>query len=221
MEPRAEGPLNAMSVAHSFSKADQVHLPGQPFASVEADLDIEGKPSLNTGIHETELGIDEVVVEEHASPGAKQEIQFFSFGVARDLVAHAGFNTGDHRDQAVGDTVLCGNLLNQRLLVRIAGAQVDDWAFLSEGCLAGSLFELLGNSLDVMAKIFEQNLLVPEKAHHSPGVGNGTQGASKDQSVESVQDSDDFIGETLYKTLHGVLLFFGKSIGNRSVLNRG
>src|ERR1700736_4824393 len=43
-----------------------MHLSRQPFPSVEADLNGEREPSLNTGIEEAEDGMDLVVVEEQA-----------------------------------------------------------------------------------------------------------------------------------------------------------
>ena len=43
-----------------------MHLSRQQFPSVEADLNGEREPSLNTGIEEAEDGMDLVVVEEQA-----------------------------------------------------------------------------------------------------------------------------------------------------------
>ena len=48
-----------------------LHLAGQPFSSVEADLNGEAEPSLDAGIEESEDGVDLVVVEEQAFAGAQ------------------------------------------------------------------------------------------------------------------------------------------------------
>lgn len=190
--------------------ASPVHLACQPFAAVEADLNVEGEPGLDTGIHEAKLGINKVVINKQASSGAELEIQFLGAGVGGDLVAHARFDAGDYGDQSVGNPVFGGDFLSHSLLVGVRGTQVNDGTFLSEGCSAGSVSELLGNFLDISTEIFEQYLPVPEEALHSPRIDNRAQGATQDQSVEAIKNPDDFVGESLYKTFHGVPLFFGE-----------
>src|SRR6516225_6458472 len=48
-----------------------LHLSGQPFSSVEADLNGEREPSLDAGIEEAEDGMNLVVVEEQTFAGAQ------------------------------------------------------------------------------------------------------------------------------------------------------
>src|SRR5919204_4740273 len=120
-----------------ISNARSIHLSGEPLASVEADLDVEGEPGLNPGIHEAELRIYEVVVQEEAFPLAKPEIQLFGFGIRADLVTHAGLDASKDSDEAFADTILRCDPFRHCLLVCLTGAQVVDRPFLSQGCLTG------------------------------------------------------------------------------------
>jgi hypothetical protein len=47
-----------------------LHLSGQPFPAVEADLNREGEPGLDTGIEEAEDGVDLIVIEKQTFAGA-------------------------------------------------------------------------------------------------------------------------------------------------------
>ncbi|MBF8274790.1 MAG: hypothetical protein HW380_3895 [Magnetococcales bacterium] len=50
-------------VASLIGQADGVHLPSQPFPTVDANLDVERKPRLDPGIHESENGVELVLIK--------------------------------------------------------------------------------------------------------------------------------------------------------------
>ena len=136
-----------------------IHLPRQPFAPVEADLDVEGEPGLNAGVHPAELRIDEIVVKIQAPPRPQFDVQFFRFGVALHLKAHTGLDARKNSDQAAGDTVLGRDLLGSSFLISPAGVQIDDGPLLSMGRLAGSCPELLTDTVNVTTEVFEHDLV--------------------------------------------------------------
>ena len=93
-------PLRALDVvdgdktvfAAAIAQAGAIHRPRQPLASVDADLDAEGQPSLDAGVHEAEDGVDEVMIERQAFARTADEFQMLGGAVAKDVVARAGFD---------------------------------------------------------------------------------------------------------------------------------
>jgi hypothetical protein len=70
--------------APAVSDASLVHLNRQPLATVDADLNVERKPALNSSMHETENRVQEVMVEEQTLSEAVHELKSLEARVATD-----------------------------------------------------------------------------------------------------------------------------------------
>lgn len=183
-----------------------IHPPGKPFAAVQADLDGEGEPTLNAGMHEAKQGVNQIMVESEAFSETGDKFQFFDVAVAMDIETHAGFNAGQDSNQSGGDPVALSDPAGDGFFVGVAGRKIFDGAALFLSRAQRCVFQLLGQVLGVGAKILQENLVAPEEPLETFDVRNGTQGSSKDQAVKPAQDPRDSIRMICYKMVHGVLL---------------
>lgn len=163
-----------------------IHLSGQPFTSIHANLDIEGEPRLNPGVYETKDGIDHVVVEEQAFAGSQHQFQFFEIPVAIDVVAQTGFETGENSDEAVLDLVFLHDFPGNGFFICFAGGKILDGSARPGGIPTEGLLQILGDGLCISPKIFQKHLSFPEESFKSVGIGNRTQGSSEDQTIKPV-----------------------------------
>ncbi len=81
------------------AESDSIHLPGKPLPSIEADTDGEGIPRLDAAVHEAELLVDPVVVEEEALADARLQGNDLLLGVTMYLIGLAGFYRGQDGDE--------------------------------------------------------------------------------------------------------------------------
>lgn len=198
--------LGEAVVPTAVGKAFAIHGSRQPFAAVETDLDREGQPALNAGVHEAEEGVDQVMIECQTFTETRNEFQFLNVPVAMDIETATGLDTGEDSDQSGGDPVALGDLASESFFVGIAGRKILDGPPLFASGAQGRVLQLSGQTLGVGPKIFQKNLVAPEKPFDPFDVGNGTQGPPQDQTVESAQDPGDSILMMCYKMVHGVLL---------------
>ena len=91
------GKVNETIIMAAIRQSKFVHGSSEPFADVEANLDGEREPRLNTGVHKTKDGIDHVVVETESFARPGDQFQTFGVSVTVDLKAGAGFNTAEPR----------------------------------------------------------------------------------------------------------------------------
>jgi len=56
----------------------------------------------------------------------------------------------------------------------------------------------------MLGEVLEQDLLLPQMGHHPVGINDVSETPSKDQSVEPIQNPDDFRGVFVQECLHGV-----------------
>jgi hypothetical protein len=82
----------------AISNAGFVHLPGQPFPSVQAEVDSKRKPALDPGMHEAKNGMEKVMIEEKALPHLKHQMDLFSLALTTRREGLAGFNRRKDHD---------------------------------------------------------------------------------------------------------------------------
>src|SRR5258708_2026418 len=99
-------------------ETDLIHLPRKPLAAVHADLDREGQPALDPGVHEPEYRVEAVVVVVRALPQALDDVHVPTRGVLPDIEAPARLHALKDTDQAARDAVLLGDDESTILLVR-------------------------------------------------------------------------------------------------------
>jgi len=193
-------------LASLVAEADPVHLAGQPFPPVYADLDGKGEPTLDAGMHESKPGIHPVMVEKQALSGPRLEFQFLLLLVPEQLVTLARLHGGQDANQSLADSILLGNLLGQILLARLGGGQVQDGAVPLFGLGQRGAFQLLAFVFTETGEVFQLHPHVPEVVEHPALDGQNPQSASQDQAVEAAQMAEDIFLVLLYKLVHGVLL---------------
>lgn len=201
------GELNKTIVAAAIRQMQFVHGASEPFAAVDAELNGEREPGLNTSVHKTKDRIDHVVIKSEPFAQAGHQFQPFGVAVAINLEAGARFDAGENGNEAFGDSVFLGDLQRHLFFVGLAGGKIRDGASLFFGAAQRGFFQLFGEALRVRAEFFEENILSPEQTFKSLDVSDGAESSAQDQSVESTQNPSDLIGMLCYKLLHGVLLF--------------
>ena len=82
-------PGKTIVLAHIL-QACSVHLPGQPFPSLQADLHRKGKPGLKARVHETEHGMNPVVVKKEALAQPRHQLKLLRLLIAVDLKLRQG-----------------------------------------------------------------------------------------------------------------------------------
>jgi hypothetical protein len=101
-----------------------LHLPGEPFMAVDVDLTGEGKHGLHADVHETEVGIKEVVVQNALRSLSEGEAR--ATLPAEQLDATAKFLAAQHGHQPLGFRFLLEQIMAKLVLVRF-GFEVFVW----------------------------------------------------------------------------------------------
>jgi hypothetical protein len=211
-EPLGAGPVRDPGeavVPSSVRQARLVHLPGEPFPAVQADLDREGKPGLDPGVHEPEPRVEPVVVQEQALAPPRDEFQVLGRGVAVDLEAPAGLHAAQHAHQPGADAVAGRDAAGDLLLARLRGGQVLDRPPQGLGFGQGRLLEPPGHLVHVGRELLQQDVVGPEVVLHAHVVHNRAQGPSEDQPVEPGQRAGDLVVVFGDELVHGVSPLLG------------
>src|ERR1035441_1983830 len=110
-------PRKTVVLSH-VAQSRLIHLPRQPFASVQANLYPEGKPGLNPCVHETEHRMNQVVVQVQTLALFQLEIQFLGLPVRHRLETHARFHAVQHAHQSALNLLFGGKLPRNVLFAR-------------------------------------------------------------------------------------------------------
>src|SRR6266487_2694646 len=215
-------PGKAVVLPHKLQARGR-HLPGQPLPSVQADLDGEGKPSLNARVHETPAGMNRVVVKKQAFSPTLRQVQLLRLAIAVDLKTPTELHRGQDANQPLANALLGGDLPRQGFLVRLRGSQVLDGSPQLDRFRQRSLLQLLAHLLHVATEVLPQNLVHRQVSVHAVDVGKGPQRPSKNQSVKPRKYSRNLISVFCDKLLHGVSVpprMRGLRITNTSYRNR-
>src|SRR6266567_5233967 len=215
-------PGKAVVLPHKLQARGR-HLPGQPLPSVQADLDGEGKPSLNARVHETPAGMNRVVVKKQAFSPTLRQVQLLRLAIAVDLKTTAELHRGQDANQPLANALLGGDLPRPGFLVRLRGSQVLDGSPQLDRFRPRSLLQLLAHLLHVATEVLPQNLVHRQVSVHAVDVGKGPQRPSKNQSVKPRKYSRNLISVFCDKLLHGVSVpprMRGLWITNTSYRNR-
>ena len=172
-----------------------VHLFGQPFPTVHAHLDLEGKPRLDANVQPTQLRVANVQVVMQTLPEHRTQFQFLLLTIAVHAECPAGLDTTEHRDQTreiIGHLVLTHEPGDDFLLALGRRVHVMHLTHRRPGReFLGQRLQLLGVALQERGQVLEQNLENPQQAHHALGERNRPTRAAKANAVESGQDTID------------------------------
>ena len=187
------------------------HLLRQPFPTVNADLDVEGKPGLNPRVHPPQPLVPSIVIEHMAGPLPPYDLRLHIFE-RRTRLQHA-----QHTYWPTTDAPLGSHPPRIFVLVHACLSHVNDRQSSFATGPGGSLLDPLTDLLQVVAVMFERNSILPQEFfhslghHHLPGwvpVADiqPARCTSQYQSIEPGQHAHDTIAIFFDKLLHGVLL---------------
>lgn len=88
-----------------------IHLTGQPFPAVDGDLNMEGKPGLDTGMHPSQQGMDLVMIEHMGWLDAADDV------MAQVFECGARFQSADGAHQSVLNGSFAGLVARQLVFV--------------------------------------------------------------------------------------------------------
>ena len=77
-----------------------IHLPAEPFAAVDANVNQERKPALQPQVHQTKLPMQMVEVEVLTLAALQLELQGFGLAIAAQEIGLAWFHTAKDANQA-------------------------------------------------------------------------------------------------------------------------
>jgi hypothetical protein len=88
----------------------------QPFTPVHIHLHGQGQPGLYPNVHQPEVPVHVVEVQKHTAALFTDDAQAFGGAIAPYRERHAGFDTGEDADQALGDRIAREDLAGTRIL---------------------------------------------------------------------------------------------------------
>ena len=109
---------------------DLIHLAGEPLAAVDTDIDAEGEPGLDAGVHEAEDGVHLIVIQVQTFALAIADLQLSGVVVFVDGEGHAGIDAAEHADEAVLDMVAARDRTGDVLFGVLGRVEVTDLAAL-------------------------------------------------------------------------------------------
>jgi hypothetical protein len=179
------------------------HLPGEPFMAVDVHLTGEGKHGLQADVHQAELGVEEVEVEDALRTLAEGELR--TVLATEELDAAAEFFAAQDGDQAVATRLLFEQLMDEPVLVRL-GFEVLVGGVGVLGQPLSVLDETLGERFDEGQEIlaFDFEAVIDEAIEVFVAAEGKV--AVKNHSVMAGQDGYNGRRESFDKTVHGVLL---------------
>src|SRR6202022_4393144 len=86
-----------------------IHLPSQPFATVDANVDMEGKPGLDARVHETENRVDLIVIQMQTLARTVADLQLPGQMILDDLEGHARIDAAQDADGTFLDAAAGGD----------------------------------------------------------------------------------------------------------------
>lgn len=189
--------LHEAVVAPQIADPFLVELPGQPLAAVEHDMDVEGEPTGDPHLGQTETAIVPIKVVMLALAGRLLEHGEVVVPAAEHLVGHAHLERAEHGDQAVfGDTFLQTNVLHEFFFVDHAG-QVLHFAPGVGGGLFGLPAKAFGQPLRETEKVLDGDAGTFQPSGDSPFGLQHAKGTSQANSIKTTENTLNMSGVSL------------------------
>lgn len=146
------------------------HLAGEPFVTIDINLDGERKPCLQPDMHEAEFLVYVVEIQakaaRHAGCKPRLSLPIFEFKTG------AGFHDGKYADQSLGNTVTQSNLMCA-LFFAYTRIDIFEGATGFPGGILRMSLKVLGITRGKMLEILEQDSLSIHKPFHTFGRTDG------------------------------------------------
>jgi len=183
-----------------------VHLAGEPVVTVDVDLNSVREPGLDTDVHQAELGVDTVVVENPL--GTVSELQVGTTLAVPELDGAAGFLAAEYGDETTADGVAPDNVLDEGLLAKSPlTVLVGPPRALGESL--GMADQRLGMIFEHRDKVLAANMHNPIDIRVQMGVIAKGKISLENDSIKAAQCCYNGRSEFLDKGTHGVLLWDG------------
>jgi hypothetical protein len=176
-----------------ITNAALVELSRQPLSPVDIDLDLEGKPALHTGMHETKFGVDVVKVVMDTLPETTHDIELVGLFVGLDLKRVSQLQSAQDTDQSLRDSVFLGDALGKIVLVPNGMLKVHVRPAGIFGSLQCVLFDGCRSFLYMAAEVLEQNVLTGQKSLEETWQVKAGQVAVEDHSVDGGELAEDLV----------------------------
>src|ERR1019366_4700149 len=175
----------------------------QPHAAIHADLNGKRKPCLNPRIHEAELWMHPVLIDEQALPVSRHQLELLGLPIVMDVVTPARLDGGQHADQTLADTLLGDDLLGNLFLavLRRVEKPVRPVQLLCQA--QRSILQPLTCLFNMRTKVLQQNAVGSKVVPHAIHVAQRPQRPSKNQPVEPRQHPRDLVPMLRDKLVHG------------------
>ena len=185
-----------------ISNASTIHPLGQVFATIDANLNGHGQPGLQSHVHQTELPVDEVEIDEQALASGQAEFEVTCFPVAADLERPARLDAGEHADQPLSDSVALHHSAGEVLFGDRRRSQINQRAAVLGGKRLGVRFNFIRQALGECPKVLVEHAVRGEERLEALSVLQGPQRAPKQQSIEARQHAHDLLPMPIQKRLH-------------------
>ena len=125
--------------------------------SVQANIDLKGKPSLQAKMHESKGQMIEVKIQMTAFALLDPDLDVLGLGISNHLKGLARFDAIENGNQSFGDLVAGGNGAGQILFAGLAGRDKDKWPASLLRQRLGLILYRLGGAFDQLAEILDQD----------------------------------------------------------------
>ena len=196
--------LGEAIVALYVADGSAIKLSRQPFTTVQANMNSEWQPRLQTHMQQTKLPIQIVEVKVQALSFFRHQFQLFGLTVFPQIKRLTRFDAGKHTNQTLLDVIALHDLQRQLLFRTFRRRQIN----IGSSQFSRLLFRVLNYSFrqtqNISAKVFHQHSLAVQKNPQPFNMRYRTQGAAEQHPIKSRKSSSYAVAVPLKKTLHGL-----------------
>src|SRR6266542_2697237 len=175
----------------------------QIFFAVEAHLDGQRQPGLQTHMHQPKLAIGKVEIEMQTLALGLNQLQSFALHIPTNSKRPTRLHASEDTNQALINLISFHNLPRSLFLRALRRSEIKVRALLGCCHLLGLFFHSIGDLLHKRFEVLVQHSLARQKLVHALQVTDRTQVAAEQNPVKTCYSSADAVFVPLQKTLHG------------------
>ena len=195
------GQIDETVIGAAVGQARGIHLLGQPESAVEANIDAEGIPGLQADVAAAHPRMFVIVIKVEAFALLEDGRQPAAVALAAHGQGQAGFDGGEHGDEAGVHMVAPGDVLDELLLAGLAGAQEVVRPAGGQGGIDRGLTDAFGEGLCVAGEVHQPDFSRTEIGTHPLRREQRPEAGVEAQTVPSAKCTLDQGAELFNKTL--------------------
>jgi hypothetical protein len=199
LSPSGVGQGDKTVVCPLIGQSRSVHLLGQPQATVEADIDAKGVPSLEADVTTADHGVFVVMIEMKTFALFSNGLEPFAVSGSAHGHGQARFHRAQDGNQAAADAVTRSNVLNELFLAGFAGAQELVRPLGASSQVLSFLKETVSHALGMAGEVAQTNLGSAQVGAHPLGRKQRTQASMEAQAVPTTQGALDQGAKLVHK----------------------